>query len=298
MKDTLALHVFVALGAMTITWNFFALPLMAKGPRGSLGYMGITLLVWCVILPLMAILSGALERSVSGEGEFVWVKLVSVIVVMLAIQYFIVRYYYNPMKLNRRWMTIILVGLFALNIVEAVYTQTKNYFEPQATDKSVIDLANAVVGVGLLLCLWLYYRKRSMDIGESRNQVWLKSKLETWFLVSYSLWNVLFRSRLVENTSWLMFLTVSIILPLVAHATRSADWLQVRGCGLIVVLLFSFGITKGDGTVLSSYNTETYNKTEDRNSIITRMQQSDSYRWGLLGLAFATLMPALAIARR
>lgn len=289
--DTLGFHILISLAAPALVWFLFAKPLTTIGPNGSLKLMTATLIVWCVILPLTMIATGSTNLSISGETGFVVLKLVSVVVIMLVFQAFIAAKYYK-LEIRTLWWSRVIVLMFAANIAEAIYTQTKNYYEPGAEAKHIVDILNPIIGVLLLLVLVGNYRKKEVGVkvDKQRNSIQLDAKLGTWFIIAYTIWNMLFRSRLISNTSSLIFATLSLGLPLICHFTGTGDWLQIRGVGLLALMIFTFGITPAikHFNLLPLYNKEGYDEDVDEDNIISRVQDTEAYRYGMLVAGIAT----------
>lgn len=294
MQETLGFHLLISLAAPALVWFLFAKPLMTIGPKKSLGLMGLTVFVWCILFPVIMITTGSTKLSISGETDFVVVKLLSVAFIMLVFQGFIVASYYKK-HINSKTMTWVIGGLFMINILEACYTQFNNYLEPQATSKHVIDVLNPIIGLGLVgIVIATYLHRRIEIVRPDKKQIRLDAKLGTWFIISYTIWNLLFRSRLIENTSSLIFATLSLGLPLICHFTKTGDWLQIRGVGLLSLMIFTFGLTPAmqNFNLLPVYNKDGYDKPSDNESIISKAQSNDVYRWGMFIAALGTLVMA------
>jgi hypothetical protein len=280
MKDTLALHLAVGFGAMAFSWVFAAVPLMNYGLAGSV----ITLFFWAGVVPLIMTSSGAIKRTISGNDDFIVIKLWSVAIALVICQFLV----YRALITGRTsGITTIMILLLVLNMLEAVVTQYLNY---QNTN-NIIDLINPIIGLVLIAGVIKEYRhKRMYATGLD-----LHSGLSWTFIWGYSFWNLLFRSRLLANTSSFLFLMPSIVLPIATHYFGIGDWFQVRLVGLLMVLVFQLGITPGDGTIFSSYNTQGYNKTIDDANLISQVQKEDWYEQGLLALGAISSVGTLVL---
>jgi hypothetical protein len=292
--NTLAFHIFGSLAYTCLAWVLFAKPLMSDGPNKSLMYMVASVIIWCIIFPIIMIASGATSNSISGETSFVNIKVISVSVFMIVLQSFIFAWckgYKYPKQ-----MTIVLILLFSINIAEAVYTQYENYKEPPIeqdnnTDKT-LNIVNAGVGLVqlIILFIWLYKNSSIMKVKQARGNIEYSSGLDTWFIIAYTFWNLLFRIQLLSNSSTLLFFCVSLLLPLVVHLTKKGDWLQIRGVGLVALLVFTFGLSNNNGNILPLYNKQGYEEKSDEDLIITKIQKNETFRYTLLILGIITTL--------
>lgn len=299
--DTLGFHILISLAAPALVWFLFAKPLTTIGPGKSLRYMAIATFVWCILLPIIMIATDATMLSISGETAFVVLKLLSVVAIMLVFQAFIAAKYHKKTIRSSLWSKAIVL-MFAANIGEAIYTETKNYFEPGVEERHIVDILNPMIGVLLLIILAANFWDKQVDVAidKPNKSIRLDAKLGTWFIIAYTVWNMLFRSRLISNTSSLIFATLSLGLPLVAHFTGSGDWLQMRGVGLLSLMIFTFGITPVmyRFNLLPLYNKEGYDEDVDEDNIISKAQDTEGYRWGMIVAGFlATGMAFREVAK-
>ena len=269
MQPTVSFHVFVSLAAMALTWVAFAQPFFA--------HWKIVAFVWLFLLPLIFVVNKAHENVTSGESTFTLVKLISVIVTMAAFLFFWKR---GPGRVG----TWVIALLFAVNILEAVVWQSNHYTE----ERNVVDIANALFGVLLVLLLIPMYRNKSIESGKDG----LDTKFGIWYILAYTTWNLLFRSRLIESSSTLIFFTVTLLMPLLAHVFNHGDWLVVRGAGLLSLVLLTFGLGSGELNILPMYNKQAFDPEADKQSVLSEVQQSDFYRYGLLGLTGVFMIAA------
>ncbi len=285
-------HVALAIAAMALTHYAFARPLMTTGPNGKLFWMWLATLIWAFVFPLIMIFSDAYSGTLTGEAFFVIIKIISVAVGVLTMQSFI-SYFHVKGHVSVFALTWVMNMIVVANISEAVMTQFKNYLEPEdpTQDPNIVDLINAGIGAGLnCVLLWQSVAGPGMRVIKSgENNIRLASDYRPWFIISYTAWNMLFRSRLIENTSWLVFFTVSLLLPLIEHFNGEGDWLQIRGIGLLAYLVYGLGLTPGEGRLFPVYNTDGYYKAGDDASFISAFQRNDVYRWGLIVVGGITL---------
>lgn len=283
MKDTFALHLTIGFSVAAFSWVFFALPLIHWGLIASM----ITLFFWAGILPLIMTSSGAIYRTISGNDYFVVIKLWSVAVALVICQFLVYRAFITGKRSN---ITLIMVILLVINMLEAIVTQFLQYREKGST----IDLFNSIVGLFLTIgVIKEYYGKNSERM--TTKGLRLQSKLSWTFIWGYAFWNLLFRSRLLPNTSTFLFLVPSILMPMITHFWGVGDWFQVRLLGLLMVLIFQLGITPGEGTIFSTYNTQGYNKTVDEQNPISEIQRENWYENGLL--LFGSLSSAFLLTQ-
>ena len=120
MKDTLALHLAVGFGAMAFSWVFVAVPLMNYGLAGSV----VTLFFWAGIVPLIMTSTGAITRTISGNDDFIVIKLWSVAIALVICQFLV----YRALVTGKTYgITTVMIVLLVLNMLEAIVTQYLNY---------------------------------------------------------------------------------------------------------------------------------------------------------------------------
>jgi len=293
---TTATHIVVSLAVTLLVWFCLVKPLTSIGPKNTLGFMYFALFIWCVIFPIIIFVNKTYDDSITeestGESIFVLLKFVSVIIAVFAIQSFISYYFYKK-KVNFNIMTIVLSSIFFVNIAEATMTQFELWKDDKKPNK-IIDLINSIVGV--LLCVIIvifYFTKKPMGISKNKDSIQLSCGFDIWYIIAYTAWNLLFRSRLGESTVIVIFALTTLFLPIVTHLTKTGDWLQVRTLGLFAYLVIILGMTEDQGRIFPIYNTQGYNKEEDDNSPITKMQKEDWYTYSLLIIAVITVLISL-----
>lgn len=289
---TTSTHIVVSLSVTLLIWYFFVKPITTIGPNKTLGFMFSAILLWCIIFPAIIFATKTYDDSITeestGESIFVLLKFVSVIVALLAIQGFII-YYYRNNKINYNIMTIVLSLIFIVNMGEASMTQYGLWKDEKKPNK-IIDLINSIVGIALCVITVIYYFKGPMTISKNKDSIMLNCRFDIWFIIAYTAWNLLFRSRLGESTVIIIFAFTTLILPIVTHLTKTGDWLQVRTIGLLAYLIIILGLTEDQGRIFPIYNTQGYIKNEDNNSIITKIQKEDWYTYSLLIIGVVTTL--------
>lgn len=292
---TLTTHIVVSLAVAVFTWILIVKPLITIGPGKSLNYVIFTTMVLCILIPAIILISETYRDSITGEitdsDFFVLIKFISIALTTLVIQCFVIYYFFYPKKLSFNFLTIVMTMLFLANIGEACYTQYKLWVDDVKPNK-IIDLLNVVVGILLFVAVIIkYFRQKSITIHRNKQYIGLKSNFDIWWILAYTVWNLLFRSRLGESTIMVFFLFVSLIVPLGAHITNTGDWVQVRLICLLVYLIMILGFTEGQGRIFPVYNIQGYDKIEDEKSIITKIQKEDWYTYSLVipGLIFSTI---------
>ena len=291
-NNTDMFHIYFSLASACFAWLLFVKPLTTVGPGKNLYFMLAALIGWCFIVPLVMIFSDSVNNSISGEDSFVIVKLLSLVVAIIVIQGFIAKFYYTKTTFggNFKIMTIVINVILMVNIAEACYTQFKNY-TTNTDQKTVYNIINPIIGIGLIVSLIINVVKGpGMRVVTSGSNINLFSDLKPWFILAYSFWNVLFRVHLLPNTSTVLFLVVSIILPIVADFAKWGDWLQVRAITLLFIMVVTFGLTNGEGSIVPIYNSEGYNKVIDDENTFSKIQRNDAFKYTLLVLGGLSLV--------
>lgn len=271
MEETLALHLFIGFGAMAVAWLFFAVPLLRMNLFTSI----LVLLLWCVVAPFVMTSSGAMERSI--EPEFLTIKLWSICIGLILVQYFIYRAYQSR---NTKLLTYVAVGILAINMLEAIVFQMREYQK----NKDPVDLVNSIFGSLMVFSVLVWYSRPSNTMFPV-SSVEMESNLSWWFIIGYSSWNLLFRSRLYANPSTFLFLMPSIVLPILTHWYGFADWYQMRLMGLITVIVLQFGLAEGEGTFFTGYNNSGVDSEKNKESILTKIQKEEAFEYGLLAVS-------------
>jgi hypothetical protein len=292
---TVSTHIIVSISITLLVWFLFAKPITRIGPGKTLNLMYFTMFIWCILFPTIILITKTYDDSITeqstGESIFVLLKFVSVLIALFAIQGFII-YNNSYKKLNFNTMTIVLSLILIVNIGEACYTQFKLWVDDKKPNK-IIDLINPIIGLLLnVIVIIKIFNKKPMKISTTKDSIQLSSGFDIWFIIAYTAWNLLFRSRLGESTVIIIFTLTTLVLPLITHLTNTGDWLQVRTIGLLAYLIIILGITEGQGRLFPIYNTQGYDKHTDEQSIITKIQKEEWYSYSLLILGATTLVPS------
>ena len=282
MRSTLALHTFVSIATACFAYLMVLKPLTTIGPGKTLFFSALTVLLWFIILPLVLFINGSADNGFGGE--FASIKLISAAVALIVLQALIsLRYLKNI--ISDSTLSIVIGLLLAINILEAVYTQFKSYQD----EKKTTDLLNAGLGLAITLGLFFTLKKEKMQIERKGRNLTLQSNIGWWWIAAYSFWNMAFRSHYAENTAWLIFFVVSIVMPVLVQATGSGDWLQSRTVSLVVLLIVSLGLGPGDWNIFSDYDKSGIPVT-DTKSPISELQNSEVYIYGCTGIGILTFL--------
>lgn len=304
LTTTPATHIFVALAVLCFAYLFLVMPMTKKifpSPvmikiaeklkirKDIVPYLLIILclIVYCIVIPAIMAHYGAFSLSVSNVDDFLLVKTLSVIVTIFVIYYYMFRYgrqldSERPKLFGYDTMTLIVTLLLILNIFEAVVEQWTHSDTKSFNGR--INMANAFAG--FVLIIGLLYQRRHMSINSGVTTFKLESNLSMFFVLAYTFWNFLFRIQLVNNTSVLLFLFVSLLLPLYMAATKTGDWLQVRALTLLLLIILNFGLGPGQINILPWYNDTGYNIETDQQDPIVQLFSNDWMKILLVVLAF------------
>lgn len=289
-----AFDTLISISTACMSWLLLYKPITTIGPGNKgisrLGYSWLTAGVWAVVLPTILIATNATSNSVTGEDDFINVKLISIAFGVLLISGF-TSYSLNYGKNINRVVGIVLGVVLIINILEAVYTQIKNGTEDTDQKEKVINIGNGIVGAGLCLVLvYMIYKNTNGLVTIPKKTLEISSNFGWYFILSYSFWNVLFRTQLVQNSAVLMFTVTSILLPMLTHYLGVGDWLQMRTYTLLAILVFIYGLTPDD-RFLSRYIQDGYNPEEEKELWLVKLQKSYVYKYSflVLGIIFLVL---------
>ncbi len=282
---TSASHLYIALASSCFAYLLLILPATTKLNKYPYLLIYCTFFIYCVIFPIVTIYSGAINTSISGSNTFILIKFLSVIAFLLIFLYFAVHSYAQHLVFKGyHVMSVVFVLLLSANIFEAVVDQgTESNLD---TYDGKINTTGTVIG--LLLIASLFYSFPKMSI-KSTDKLQLVSNISLKFIIAYTLWNLLFRIQLVENSSILLFACVSLIVPIICHVTKTGDWLETRGLTLLLVMLLTMGIGTGQANIFPGYNTSGYRISENKD-IATQIFSNDVVKGILTSIAFVSVL--------
>lgn len=288
---TIFFHIFISLAAACFAWVFMLQPLMSKSKIAA-GIFGI---IWFLVLPIIILASESLLDSILSRDNaiFAYLKFISVWVTLLVVFGFII--YYNIYGDSRKIhiiRTIVISGLFLINILEASFDQIINRRIDDKMNESV-DMANGILGImlSIILVVSVFY-SNGIGVVSTKNTTFLNFELGTWFILAYSFWNILFRSYIIQNTGTLYFTIVSLFLPLLLHFMNIGNWFENRALTLFFYAITIIGITKSDGRLLPLYNEQGYIEEADSGSPLSSIQGEDWYKVLLLVLTSVCIIGA------
>jgi len=283
---TSASHLYIALASSCFAYLLLILPATTKLNKYPYLLIYSTMFLYCVVFPIITIYTGAINTNISGENTFILIKFLSVIAFLLIYLYFAVHSYAQHVVFKGyHIMSLVFVFALGMNIFEAVVDQ--GIESNLTTYDGKINTAGTVIGILLIGSLLYSFPKMSVKSTETKLQ--LVCGLTLKFIIAYTLWNLLFRIQLVENSSILMFTCVSLIVPIICHVTKTGDWLQTRGLTLLLAMLLTMGIGTGQATIFPGYNTSGYRSDENKD-IATQIFSNDNVKGILTGLAFIAVL--------
>jgi hypothetical protein len=280
-------NIFIAIAAACFAYMCLIIPATTKLIKHPHLLIYATIILYCLVFPIMTIYSGSINTNISGDNNFILVKFLSVIFFLLVLLYFSVHTHAQNITIRGyNLMSLVFIGLLAVNILEAVVDQGLR--SDITTYDGKLNTVNTVTGV--LLVISLLYMFPVMSIKSTTTRLSLVSGLTMKFILAYTLWNLLFRIQLVENSSILLFLLVSLVVPIICHLTGKGDWLHTRGLTLLLVMILSFGIGYGQASIFPAYNKLGYSKSADMADVSTQLFSNDIFRGLVAGFAlFFTL---------
>ena len=289
----------ISISTSCISWLLFYKPITTIIPEKQgihkVAYSWLTSGVWAIVLPSILIATDATNNSVTGEDDFINVKLVSVALGVLLISGFTSYSLIYDKNINNV-VSIVLGLVLIVNILEATYTQIQNGIQDTNKKEKVVNIINGSIGAGLCLVLsYMMYKNRNDLITIPNGTLRINSNFGWYYILAYSFWNVLFRTQLVQNSAVLMFTVTSILLPMFTHYFGVGDWLQMRAYTLLATLIFIYGLTPDD-RFLSRYIKDGYDPEEEKDLWIVKLQRSYYYKFSFLSLGMVFLI--LCIIRR
>lgn len=330
---TTASHIFLAIASACFAWILFCIPAMKlMNSKWSLWLIMFTLLVYCIIIPAVMISNESIFTNLSGEKEFMLAKFISVIGGIFIISGCLL-YNYSGVKLATKlkdgcsWiakkiprfeqtlnnigaslekisfekaMTFLISVLMIVNIGEAGYVSFNAVKEnkPEVdniTEFQPMNLSLGIMSVILILVLLINIFKSENLMNASYKDGFLKlsSNFGWLFILAYTFWNLAFRVQLVENTSVLLFFTVSLLLPIVTHFLKIGDWMQIRAYTLLFLMIINMGLAYGEGSLFPSYNQTGYEKHKDLDDVLTKPLRTKELKIFLVVISVVLTLLAL-----
>ncbi len=290
-------HVFIAIASMCFVWILFVSPAMSliNHKNSIVKYLPaiIVLLIYCVIMPSIMFANSSYKNNMSSEDKFAIVGMISVIVTIFAIHGFLFwKNFYG--SVNNNIMTWVLMLLIIVNIAESCYNQYINRNKPEFNGISEVPWANylsPIVGIILIVALFIkIYKGHKFGIVDKNGKLKLVTKLGPLFIISYTLWNLLFRIQLFESASTFLFMCVCLILPIITEFTGTGDWMQVHAYTLLFVMIMTFGIGSNQS---SFYNKLGFQQETETENPLVELQKNNDIKWILLVLGLITAFMTL-----
>jgi len=290
-NSTTGLHIFTSIAFTCMVLLTWYLPTIYSNRSSYLAT-----LVWAIILPLIVIFSGSYKLSLTGEDDFVILKILFLVFVILYLQMFV---YTNVKKSNKffnfKWLTNGLLGLIMVNILLAVVAQFDNRSDESEQIDNVINTWNPVIGLILVLCLgYIVVMGRKQDqFGVDNLRIY--SRLGVWFVLAYSVWDTVFRYQLNQSTVVYLFFICTILIPAFLYYVSNGkiDYVQFRTYSLLFYLIVIIGVTPYGMNIFPAYNESGYNEAVENNSPITNILKNETFRYTGLGLAALTTVGAV-----
>jgi hypothetical protein len=200
----------------------------------------VTVGTWCVALPTIITATGAPEDYLSDNVTFLYVKLWSVAVGVASSSFFkfIAPKIIKDASTERIARNAVLSTILALNIGEATVKQAFFMENPE-----LVDYVNSLCGTVLVVTTFLSVYKKPIEIYEDEAIVQLECNYGPGYITGYTLWNILFVTRVAPEISFPMFVLLSHAVGIMCHITDYADWLDVRSQTLLMYIILKFGLT-------------------------------------------------------
>ena len=284
-NNTTALHIFTSLAFSCMVLLLWYAPAVY-----SFGTSYAAIGLWTILLPLLMIITGAYKLSLTGEDEFVLLKIIYLMVVILFLYLFL---WLGTSKKNKffnfRYLTIGMLVLIGINILLAVRAQFDNRGNQVETVDKVLDTWNPIMGGILALSLfYIAWRGAPQDqFGVEGLRIY--SRLGWWYIMAYSLWDTVFRFQLDESTVLSLFIIMTIIVPAALYyMTRGwVDYAQFRPFALLFYIIIVLGIGKDDLNIFPAYNEQGINRAAEEESPITKLMKNETFKWIMFGSTVA-----------
>lgn len=300
---TTTTHFFIAIAAACFAWCLFILPAMTLIPsfkQFDTALIIFTLTIFCVIIPSIMLSNESYKLNIYGEDAFRLAKLLSVVGAIIIIQGCLIYNYKNPTSTyGPKVMTIITYLFFIVNILEACALSFINKDKPDFDKVTEFPEMNLLLGIiAILMVLYLFYKlimsfvsgSPGIGLNASDGLLKLQCNFSIFLILAYTFWNLGFKIQEIESPLVLLFLVVSLVLPLVVHIFGLGDWLQVRALSLLFVMIVELGLGKGSDSIFPSYNKTGYDEKETQESPISQFFSKREFKIFLVVMSFMCLI--------
>jgi hypothetical protein len=284
-------HIFIALAITCFAWIFMLKPLLfSKFSSIFLTYSipRLAVLFWMIIVPIVILTTGVLDSTIYGDEDALFVKLKvgsvwlgSLFKLGLVFLFFWGGFPKSGIKYKMILMAI--TGIFVANILEAVGEQLHNIKNPE------YDITNGIMGIiiAMMVIYEIYNQINPVSISSS-GEYYVKFGISIATILAYTFWNISFKSYIHQDSGIILFVLLTLVLPIILNQTRPGSWLQFRAQSLLFYAFVTFGFANNEWSMLPLYNTKGYDKIADKESIITEIQQTSWYR---ILLIIFTILP-------
>lgn len=272
---TIGFHIILGIALTCLCWQLLIKPIfMSKSIIANL--------FWVIVLPITLLATKVLTDSIMSKSSevFIYLKYITIWLTSLTVIY--LTYTNHP---NLRYYIIPLLAF--VNIIEASLDQLQLLPSEDETKKieSKKDPTNMINGIiGILIAFIFLYQgyKYGIDIKNVGGMNILDYKLDYMIILAYTLWNLHFRSYLLQNTSTFLFFAASLALPIIANIYYPGSWFQVRVLTLFFYISIVLGISKDQSRLLPMYNEQGYIQKPDSESWLSVVQKEDWYKITLI----------------
>lgn len=297
---TTTTHIFFSIACACFAWCLMVKPAMRllTNSKKFTDFLLIifTLIIYCLIIPGIMMADKAYDLNIYGENEFRLMKFLSVVGAILIIQ---VGLCYVYMKDGKGWsvniLTVITYILFIINILEASSVSFKNKDKPDFDGTTELPEMNLILGIAsvIMVVLLLINVFRGDKVGMSlqglqSNELRLQCGFSWFMILAYTFWNFGFKIQEIESPLVLMFLVVSLILPVAAKFFKVGDWLQVRGLTLLFAIIVELGFSK-DSSIFPLYNKTGYDEQKTKDSPISKVFANRDFKLFLVVMTILCL---------
>lgn len=195
-------------------------------------------LPFCIILPTIISASRSPDDYLSDNVAFLYVKLWSVSAGVTSILFFnyIMPAFEHEKETLIRSMTM--ASILAANILEASVKQL--FFHD---NRDHVDYVNGICGLIITTTTIMSIYKKPITIKKEGKITEIECNFFDSYILAYTLWNILFISKVAPEISFLLFFMVSHLVGIVCHYTKYADFLFVRAVCLLLYIILKFGVT-------------------------------------------------------
>jgi hypothetical protein len=293
---TIGFHIIIGIALACLAWCLMIKPIFSSSSENWILAI-FSMIIWIVILPIVILATGVLTDSIMSKSSiiFIYIKYVTIWITAMATIFFIYK-----MKDWSKFKKFSIVLLAFVNIMEAALDQlqilpTEDESKRIEDKKDPSNMINGIIGIIIaLLFVWAGY-KSNFDVTNVHGMNILNYELCYMLIFAYTLWNLHFRSYLLQNTSTFFFFVVSLVLPIISNWYYPGSWFQVRVLTLFFYISIILGLSKDQSRLLPLYNEQGYIQKPDSENWLSYVQKNDAYKYSLIAFTILFIILSMLI---